>query len=405
MPTYEYIALDHTGKQKRGNVVGDSPGAARRTLRGQRLHVKELHPVSESAQAAGAGFSLSKGRRRRDVLEITRQLATMIKANVQLTEALAVLSSQAIDPKLTQVLQSIRDQVLSGDSFADCIKQYPGWFDTIYLSMVRVGEATGNLGSTLNILVEYMAKRQQLEGKIKSALVYPIILVIMCVAVTLTLMTFVVPRITSIIQSAGKQPPAITQFLINTSKFLTDYGWLMVLCSVPIFWLFMKSLQTEKGRFAFDRFKLKIPVIGELIRQSVVARFATTLAALIRSGMPMADSLQVVSEVTGNAVMTRAVNNARERIMAGADVATPLRESGVVDIATSHMISVGERTGELEDMLVSVAIGIEETTDIRVQRISSVIEPVVIVVMAMIVGFIIIATMLPIFEISNIANR
>jgi len=405
MPTFEYIAIDHAGKQRRGSVVGETPGAARRQLRQQKLHATKLDPVSETA--ASHKFELASifgARRRRDILDFTRQLATMIDANVQLTEALSVLASQATDPKLTQVIQNIRDQVLAGESFADCLKQYSNWFDQIYLSMVRVGEVTGNLGKTLYLLSDYMGKRQRIETKIKSALVYPAILVVISVLVTLILMTFVVPRLTNIIVRSGKSPPAVTQFLMDSSDFLVHWWWLLLICLGAAWWIFRRWISAPSGRLIFDRFKLKIPIIGELIRQSVVARFTSTLAALIRSGLPMAESLLVVSEVTGNAVMTQAVVSARERIMAGADIATPLRESKVVDIAVAHMISVGERTGEMEKMLLSVSESIEETTDVRVQRISSVIEPLVIVVMACVVGFIVIATMLPIFQVSDLAN-
>lgn len=405
MPTFEYIAINHTGKQCRGSIIGETAGAARQQLRRQKLHATKLRPISEAA--SGKKFELANifgARRRRDILDFTRQLATMIEANVQLTEALAVLTAQVSDPKLTQVIQNIRDQVLSGESFADCLKQYPQWFDQIYLSMVRVGEVTGNLGKTLYLLSEYMGKRQRIEAKIKSALVYPAILVIVSILVTIILMTFVVPRLTRIIISSGKTPPFVTQCLMEISNFLIHSWWLLAIGLLAAVWLFRQIVSKPKGRIAFDRFKLKIPIIGELIRQSVVARFTSTLAALIRSGLPMAESLLVVSEVTGNAVMTQAVIAARERIMAGADIATPLRDSKVVDVAVAHMISVGERTGEMESMLLSISESIEETTDVRVQRISSVIEPLVIVIMACVIGFIVIATMLPIFQVSNLAN-
>lgn len=406
MPTFEYIAIDHTGKQRRGSVVGETAGAARHQLRQQKLHATELHPISETA--AKNKFELASvfgARRRRDILDFTRQLSTMIDANVQLTEALSVLASQVSDPKLTQVIQNIRDQVLAGESFTDCLKQYPNWFDKIYLSMVRVGEVTGNLGKTLLLLSDYMGKRQRIETKIKSALVYPAILVVISLLVTIVLMTFVVPKLTRIIISSGKTPPAVTQFLMDTSDFLIHYWWFLLIGMGAGFWAFRRWVASSKGRLVFDRFKLKIPIVGELVRQSVVARFTSTLAALIRSGLPMAESLLVVSEVTGNAVMTQAVVSARERIMAGADISTPLRESKVIDIAVAHMISVGERTGEMEKMLLSISENIEETTDVRVQRISSVIEPLVIVVMACVIGFIVMATMLPIFQVSNLANN
>ncbi len=405
MPTFEYIALDRAGKQSRGTLAAESASAARRQLRDRRLHATKLRPVSELA--GQGGFSLGnifRGKRRRLVLEFTRQLATMIQAEVKLTEALGVLISQAEDEKFSPIIQNIRDQVLSGETLADGLKEYPGWFDSIYVAMVKVGEVTGNLGRSLQLLGDYMGKSQRLEAKVKSALMYPLILICISLLVIVLLMTVIVPKITKIIVQSGKEIPGITQFLMDFSDLLVGYWWLFILGGVGLAWLVRQTLSRPAGRLAFDRFNLRLPVIGELIRQTIVARFTSTLSALIRSGMPMADSLQVVSEVTGNSVMAHAVRLARERIIAGADIATPLRESNVIGPAVAHMITVGERTGELEAMLLTIAASIEEDTDITVQRISSTIEPIIIVFIAVIVGFICIATLMPILQVANLSG-
>jgi len=405
MPTFEYRALDKGGKQSRGSIAAESAAAARHLLRNRQLHATKLRPISEAARKGRWKMSrLFSGRRRRAMLEFTRQLGTMINADVKLTEALSVLVNQTSDEKLKQVIQNIRDQVTAGESMADSLKEYPMLFDSIYVAMIRVGEATGNLARSLNLLADYMAKRQRLEAKVKSALTYPAILVVICVLVTIFLMTFVVPRITRILTSSGRELPMVTEMLMDISSFMLGYWWLILIVLAVVWWLFRRVLGTNKGRMAFDRFVLKIPVTGELMRQNIVGRFTSTLASLIRSGMPMADSLQVVAEVTGNAVMAHAVRQARERIIAGADVATPLRDSKVVGPAVAHMISVGERSGELETMLVTVAESLEENADISIQRISTVIEPVIIVVMAVIIGFIILAVMMPILQVADISN-
>ena len=405
MPTFEYLAIDRQGKPSRGNVTAESAAAARRVLRNRKLHPTKLRSMSEAAREGGWKLAnFFRARRRRELLDFTRQLGTMIQADIKLTEALGVLASQANDPKLAQVVQNIRDQVMAGESFADGLKQYPVWFDPIYAAMVRVGEATGNLGRSLELLADHMSKRQRLETKIKAALTYPAILIVIAAVVTVILMTLVVPKITGIITKSGRELPGVTLLLMNISDFLIGYWWAVLLGLFGAWWLLKRSISTPKGRMAFDRFILRIPLFGELIRESVVARFTSTLAALIRSGMPMADSLQVVAEVTGNAVLTQAIRQARERIMAGADVATPLRESKVVGLAVAHMISVGERSGELESMLLTIAASIEEKTDISVQRLSSLIEPLIIVAMAVVVGFIMIATLLPILQVANIST-
>ncbi len=405
MPTFEYIALDGQGRSTKGSVTAESAAAARRMLRGRQLHATTINAVSDAARAGGFDLArVFKGRRRREILEFTRQLQTMIGAEVQLTEALGVLTAQTEDKRFAQVLQNIRDAVVSGESFADGLREYPGWFDSIYVSMIRVGEMTGNLHRSLELLSGYIGKRHKLEAKVKSALAYPIFLAVTALVVVIVLMTFIVPRITNMLVQSGKPLPGITLALMNVSNFLIHYGWIVLIGFIAGVVLLRRSLQTKKGRMAFDRLALKMPVTGSFLKQSVVARFATTLAALIRSGMPMADGLQVVAEVTGNSILAQAIRNARERIIAGADIATPLRESHVVGPAVAHMISIGERTGELESMLLNIADSLEENTDIAAQRISSLIEPVIIVVMAVVVSIIMLGTLLPILRISDVAG-
>jgi len=405
MPTFEYLALDAKGKQTRGSIAAESAAAARKQLRTRRLHTTKLKPISESAQQRKWDFRRAFGSRRRHILlDFTRQLGTMIEADIKLTESLGILITQARDEKFSQLIQNIRDQVIAGESFADAIEGYKEWFDPIYIAMVRVGEVTGNLARPLNLLADYMAKRQRLETKVKAALTYPAILMVICIFVVIILMTFVVPRITGIIVSANKSIPMVTSILIGISNIIKGWWWAIILGIILVVWLFRRILATTRGRLMFDQFIIKAPIIGEVMRLSIVARFTSTLAALIRSGLPMADCLQVVAKVTGNSVMSVAVERARERIIAGADVATPLRESKVVDPTVAHMISVGERTGELEKMLLTIAESMEESTDIIVQRLSSIVEPVIIVFMAVLVGFIIYGTLMPIFEMAKLPN-
>ena len=403
MPTYSYTALTREGKQARGNLAAESAAAARHLLRSRRLHVTDIRQVREGAQ--GKGFRLTHllvGRRRREVLEFTRQLATMVDSGVKLTEALRVLSAAGANPRLGQVVQNLRDQVMAGEGLAESMRGYGEWFDPIYVAMVRVGEVTGTLGPTLKLLADYMSKRIRLDAKIKSALMYPTVLVVVCVIVVIILMTFVVPMIGRILTESGRELPAMTQVLMGVSSLFVNWWWLLLLVAGAVFYGFRRLLADSRGRLLFDRALLRLPVLGKVIRQSVVARFTSTLAALMRSGLPMAESLRVVADVTGNAVMSQAVRQARERIIAGADIATPLQKSQVVDATVGHMIAIGERAGELESMLVTIAESMEENADITVQRISSVIEPAVILVMGVVVGLIIMGTLLPILEISSI---
>lgn len=403
MPTFEYTAVDTKGGSKKGTVLAETAVAARTLLKRQRLHPTKIELVSE--KSLGSEISLGKifsGKRKRELLDFTRQFATMIKANVQLTEVLTVLSQQSNDAEFTQIIQSINDQVSAGEGLAESLRQYPNWFDPIYIAMIKVGEATGNMTKSTELLASYLSKGQKLEAKVKSAMMYPMILIGFCFVVVVILMTVVVPKLTEIIEKSGKEMPLPTEVLKWISESLVSYWHLIAIFVVLCWYLFKRFMGTEEGRLKFDTYILKLPIFGDMLRQAVVARFTSTLAALIRSGMPMAEGLKVVSEVTGNVVMTNAINESRERIMAGADIATPLRESKVVDVAVAHLISVGERTGELEEMLVSISESIEEGTDIRIQRMSALIEPVIIALMAIVVGFILMATVLPIMEVSDI---
>jgi len=403
MPTFEYQALTRDGRPTRGSLAAESAAAARHMLRNRQLHATQLRPVSEAAQAARFQWArLFRAGRRRKVLDFTRQLATMVDADIKLTEALSVLSSQTADARLCQVIQNIRDQVVAGEALADGLKQYRDWFDPIYVSMVHVGEVTGNLGPTLKLLADYLAKRIRLDAKIKSALTYPAFLVVVCLGVITVLMTFVVPRLTRIIEESGRAVPGVTRLLMGVSRGLVNWWWVILVVVGLLAYAGHRVLAHPRGRLGFDRLLLRLPLFGRLLRQSILARFTGTLAALMRSGLPMAESLKVVAEVTGSTVMTHAIQAARERIIAGADIATPLQQSGVVDPALGHMIAVGERSGELEGMLVTIAESLEENTDIIVQRLSAVVEPAVIVVMAVLVGFIMFGTLWPILEVSSI---
>ena len=208
MPTFEYIALNTSGKQTRGCIVAESPVAARHLLRSRRLHTTKLRAISELANRSSSKFFqvFTQGKRNRKILEFTRQLATMIQANIQLTEALSVLTLQITDPKFNQVIQTVKDRVLAGESLADCMIDYPNWFDPIYVAMIRVGEVTGNLGRSLKLLADYRSKRIRVEAKIKSALVYPAILVIIAVLVTVLLMTLVVTKLNRLARSVADGP-------------------------------------------------------------------------------------------------------------------------------------------------------------------------------------------------------
>jgi len=401
MPRYEYTAIASSGKKVKGSITAEGPYAARKQLRMRSVHPSSLVEVSSAAEGKRALFAGLRKAGKGQIIDFTRQLATLLSSGIKLTESLSVLTLQTSDHRFRAALAEIRDRVVTGESFTDALKEYDDYFDVVYVAMVRVGEVTGSLGQTLQTVAGFMEKRQRVESKVMTAMIYPLVLVAFCLVAILILTTKVIPTIGAQITRAGQELPWITQQLMNFSYVLTSW-WLVVLIMaiLLVVGLFRHFFRTERGAYLRDRFILSLPMFGPLIRQRVVARFASTLSTLIGSGLAMAESLRVVAETTGNMLMKRAVQQARERILAGADIATPLRDSGVIDPAIAHMVAVGEKSGELEIMLKNISENLETSTDVVIERLSAAVEPVIIIFMAAIVGVIAYATILPILRIS-----
>lgn len=402
MPRYEYTAITTGGKKTKGTITAESPFAARKQLRTRNIHPSSVTEVASAVEGQRALFSVLRKRSKTQLVDFTKQLATLLNSGIKLTEALSVLMMQSPDPRFRNAVTEIRDRVVTGESLTDAMKDYDRYFDVIYVAMVRVGEVTGTLGGSLKTISAFMEKRQRVEAKILTAMMYPVVLVVVCLFAVLILTTKVIPKIGEQIAKTGQELPWITQQLMSFSHVLTSWRVLVLLGGIALLVLgFRRFFKTERGAYLRDKFLLWLPVFGPLVKQRVVARFASTLSTLIGSGLSMAESLRVVAETTGNTLMKRAVQQARERILAGADIATPLRDSGVIDPAIAHMVSVGEKSGELETMLKNISENLESSTDIVIERLSAAVEPLIIIFMATIVGIIAYATILPILRISS----
>lgn len=401
MPRFNYTAVSADGKKVKGAITAESPYAARKQLRVRSVHPTSITEAGSDSEKRAALFSIftrsSKGR----ILDFTKQMTTLLNSGIKLTEALSVLTLQVSDVRFRNVITDIRDRVITGESFADALGDYSDYFDVIYVSMVRVGEVTGSLGQSLATIAKFMEKRQKVESKVTTAMIYPIVLILFCLAAILVLTTTVIPKIAEQIARTGQQLPLITRGLMGFSYILTSW-WLLVVIAVVvgIVWGLKRFLKTQRGAHLRDKLVLSLPLFGPLIKQRVVSRFASTLSTLLGSGLAMAEALRVVSEVTGNSIMRSAVQQARERILAGADIATPLRDSGVIDPAIAHMVAVGEKSGELEKMLKDISENLEASTDVVIERLSAAVEPLIIIIMAAIIGLIAYATILPILEVS-----
>lgn len=404
MPRYTYTAIAADGKKTKGTVTAESSYAARKQLRVRNIHPTSIAELGVAEEGRSVIASLFSKTNKKNLIDFTRQMATLLNSGIKLTEALTVLTMQSSDPRFKTALTDIRDRVITGESLTDAMKDYDEYFDIIYISMIRVGEITGALGPIFATIGNFMGKRQKVESKIVTAMVYPVILLLFAVVVVIILTTFVIPKIGAQLVAAKQELPWITKQLMNVSYVMTSWWVVLVIAGIAAsIWGSRQFFKTPNGAFMRDKFILSLPLFGPLIKQRVVSRFASTLSTLLGSGLSMAESFRVVGEVTGNALMKRAIDQARERILAGADIATPLRDSGVIDPSTAHMVTVGEKSGELEAMLKNISDSLEESTDIVIERLSAAIEPVVIVFIAVIVGIIALAILMPILKISQMA--
>ncbi len=403
MPRYEYIAIAANGRKVKGTINAESPFAARKQLRMRSVHPSSINEVTSAVESKRALFSAFHRTSKSQLIDFTKQLSTLLNSGIKLTEALSVLTLQTPDQRFKTALTEIRDRVVTGESFTDALKDYEDYFDVIFVAMVRVGEVTGTLGESLKTIAGFMEKRQRVESKVLTAMIYPIVLVFFCLAAIVILTTKVIPPIGKQILQAGQELPWVTQQMMSFSHILTSWRVLVLIAAIAVvFAAFKRFFRNERGAYLRDKFLLSLPVFGPLIRQRVVARFASTLSTLIGSGLAMAESLRVVAETTGNTLMKRAIQQARERILAGADISTPLRESGVIDPAIAHMVAVGEKSGELEIMLKNISENLESSTDIVIERLSAAVEPLIIIIMAAVIGLIAYATILPILRISAV---
>ena len=409
MPVFEYRALDAEGKVRQGILDADTPREARLKLRGQKVHVVDLRTKDD---IGGRGRSWVPGflkRRHADeVAAITRQLATMLRSGIPLAQSLSALIDQAEHPDVEAVLRDVREKVTQGASLADALAFHPAYFTPLYVNMVKAGQAAGTLDVVLKRLADYLQKQNRTRARVKAALAYPLVMVIIGTLVVIGLMTFVVPRILTVIKAAGKGSatlPLPTQILIGTSNFVRDWWWAAILAGVAVWVLYRGALRSDGFRYSKDRFLLRIPVVGDLLKKAAVSRFAVTLSTLLRSGVPALHALTIVRNVVDNQVMARVVGEVHDRILEGADISGPLKRSGVFPPVVGYMISIGEQTGQLDEMLERVAESYDEEMDVTTTKLTSILEPILIVAMALVVGFIVLAVLLPIMDIGTNIRR
>ncbi|MDB4489365.1 type II secretion system F family protein [bacterium] len=421
MPIYEYKAFTTGGATKSGVIDADTERDARTKLRKDSLIVSSIaatrggKKVRAKSKDGSKPSRLSKfldsrsssqgpGSREIDIVAgMTRQLATLLGSGIALNESLSALVEQAEQKKVETLCRELREDIQQGANLADALAKHPGWFTPLYVNMVRAGQAAGNLDTVLTRLADYMQSQRALRRKIVGALTYPLMMIGIGMIVVTILMAKVVPEITRMLIEQNKELPPSTRILVGASEFLKSWWWAVFLVIGLISFMFERTYSKgENGRLVIDRTLLRIPVVGDLMQRAAVSRFTRTLSTLLQSGVPVIQSLEITQSVVGNRVVADATGHIRERVVEGTDIATPLRQSGAFPSTVGYMVVVGEQSGELEQMLDRVATAYDEEIEVAAERFTSLLEPIMIVLLAGVVGYIVFAIVQPILDIGQV---
>lgn len=414
MPVFAYKGLNDAGKEVRGVLDADSPKTLRALLKKQGVRIIEHREETGKRKGGAAAAALSAAgateidfKRYFDRIDIedvalaTRQLATLLKSGITLIESLTAIVDQVESEKMKRVYGDVKAAVNEGSSLADALGQHPEVFDNLYISMIRAGEASGALDQVLVRLANFMEAQARLKSKIMSAMLYPIIMVGVGAIIMIILFVVVIPRITKIFEQVKADLPIQTKFLIMIADVVKGYWFLLIPGTALGIWFFSRWRKSPKGRPKWDRFILSAPLFGTVVRMVAVARFARTLATLLRSGVPVLNALDIVKDVLNNVRLADIVNEARDAIREGESIATPLKRSKEFPPIVVHMIAIGEKSGQLEEMLENVADNYDFQVDQRVEGLTTLIEPIMIVGMGVGIAFVVFAVLMPILQLSQ----
>lgn len=402
MPVFKYKAINNQGNTVDGTVDAESVKTANDKLKRDGFYPSSIDEIQKEQ---GGKFSLFQGVSTAELAISTRQFSTLISAGLPLEASLSTLSEQTEDKRLRQVLSQVREKVSEGGSLVNSLRDHKNVFSDIYISIIGAGEASGNLDVVLLRLADFLEKQASLRSKVRSAFVYPIFMFVIGSGVLAFMMTFVIPKITKIFEESQKALPYSTVILINTSNFITEYYYLIFIFLVGLTYIVLRYIKTDKGKEQKDRLSLMIPIFGKINRMVILARITRTLGTLLSSGIPLLDALRIGGEVSGNQVYINSLQNVSENVKEGTSLARPLEQSGVFPPMMTRMIAVGEQTGELEEMLNKVADSYDQQVETTLSALTSLLEPIMIVVMGGIVGFIVFAILLPIFDITSTISR
>jgi general secretion pathway protein F len=401
LPSYRYKGISRTGEDRKGTLEAENPVQARKKLLADGVFPASL--VEDAGRRGGIAFPSLLGRQQFLPL-LTRQLATLAGAGVPLVGALRSVAPQVEDPGSRKVLQDIQDAVSGGATFARAVEAQSDTFPELYASMVRAGEESGTLPLSLSRLADHLEKQARTRNRVRSALTYPLLMAVVASLVVIFLLTFVVPKIVGIFSHLGKALPLPTRILIAITDFLSAAWWALLLAAGAATLLVRRRLNTEGGRRARDAAILRLPLTGRLAHLSALSRFARTLSTLVSGGIPVDRALRIVAPVVGNVLISEKIAAAADRVVEGQTLSEALRVHPEIPGTLIQMVSVGEDSGTLGDMLARGADAMDEEIEARLSRLLSLLEPLIILVMGMVVAFIVVSVLLPLLDISNIVR-
>lgn len=401
MATFKYVAKNKEARTVTGKIASENKAAVIDELRKRNLTIVSIEEIKEKAPLKAVSFR-SKRVRADEIVIFSRQLATMVEAGIPILQAIDALHDQVAHPLFKKVLMNVHDDIQHGNSLSSAFAKHPGIFDTLFVNMIRVGETGGVLSAILDRISTYMEKILRLKRKVKSALIYPMVVISMAIIITVVLLVKVVPTFAGIYESFGQELPPLTQLLITISEVLKKQLLWLIAGLVIIIFLLGQWHKTDRGALILDRAVLKMPIFGELLRKVAISRFSRTLATLIQSGVPILESLDIVSKTIGNRVLELVVNEVKTHVREGESLAGPLVKSGVFPAMVTRMISIGEKSGQMEKMLLKIAEFYDDQVDAAVEGLTSIIEPLIIGFLGIVIGFIVIALFLPIITITRI---
>jgi len=407
MPQFSYKARPPSGAIVQGTIEAADLRQAMDRLKSQRLIPMEVNEIKSS----GIGSIIKKLNpfkpkvKSNDIVLFSRQLSTMVSAGVPIVQGLSILSEQLDNPAFREVIASIKEDIESGVSMPDAMRKHPKAFSDLYVSMIKAGDEGGILDTILQRLSQYMESSEELKHKVKGALTMPAVVAFIAFAIVIFLMIFVIPTFKNIFASFGADLPFPTRVLLNISDLMKKFFYIFIIIPVGGFIGYKRASKIPKVRFQMDALTLKLPIVGLMLRKVAIAKFSRTLGTLIKSGVPIMQALETVAKTAGNLVIEKAIMDARDEVKKGEHMAGPLKKSGQFPPMVIQMISVGEQTGNLDTMLVKIAEFYDSEVDVAVKSLTSMIEPLVMAFLGVVIGGIVIAMFLPMFEMSQLVAK